>query len=110
MPAFRVYNVSKLINKIKSPFLQIISLYFELQWRTTVKFAKKRFKTRAILKAHSRNVHANSGNTYNCNICSRSFKEQPSLKLHLKVFHGGQKDFKCESCGKSFSQSGYLKR
>ena len=45
----------------------------------------------------------------NCNICAKSFKSQNGLTMHIKTFHGGQKDFKCESCGKSFFDARNLK-
>ena len=31
------------------------------------------------------------------------------LKKHINAVHNGQKDHKCDSCGKAFSQAGHLK-
>ena len=32
------------------------------------------------------------------------------LKKHVHTIHDGYKDYKCESCGKSFSEGGILKK
>ena len=31
------------------------------------------------------------------------------MKIHINTIHNDEKDHKCDSCGKSFSQSGSLK-
>ena len=44
------------------------------------------------------------GEELNCNICNKTFQKQNSLEIHIKIVHKSHKDFKCESCGKSFSE------
>ena len=41
---------------------------------------------------------------------SKSFSSAQYLKKHIHIIHDGQKDFKCESCDKSFSEGGKLKK
>ena len=46
---------------------------------------------------------------YKCESCGKSFSTAQYLKMHIHTIHEGHKDYKCESCGKSFSQAGNLK-
>ena len=47
---------------------------------------------------------------HKCESCSKSFSVAGSLKRHIYTVHEGHKDHKCESCGKSFSQAEFLKK
>ena len=47
---------------------------------------------------------------YKCESCAKSFSQLVHLKRHILTVHEGHKDFRCENCGKSFSQAGYLKK
>ena len=47
---------------------------------------------------------------YKCEFCGKSFSEGGKLKKHILTIHEGHKDYRCESCGKSFSQAGALKK
>ena len=47
---------------------------------------------------------------FKCESCSKSFSHAGDLKKHLRRIHEGYKDHKCESCGKSFPQEGNLKK
>ena len=47
---------------------------------------------------------------YKCESCGKSFTGKQYLKIHIHTIHEGHKDHNCESCGKSFSQAGNLKK
>ena len=44
-----------------------------------------------------------------CESCGKSFSNAGNLKRHTLTVHIGNKGCKCNSCGKSFRDSGYLK-
>ena len=44
---------------------------------------------------------------YKCNTCGKVFSNSPNLSRHRKI-HTGRKRFKCTACGKAFNQSLYL--
>ena len=43
-----------------------------------------------------------------CDSCEKSFSRAGHLKKHYNVVHNGQKDYKCDLCEKSFAQAGSL--
>ena len=43
-------------------------------------------------------------------ICCQEKKMAKNLKKHINTIHLGHKDYKCEFCGKSFSEAGSFKR
>ena len=45
-----------------------------------------------------------------CDSCGKSFTETGSLKKHIKTIHKGKKVFKCDTCGKSFNTASYLNK
>ena len=47
---------------------------------------------------------------YKCESCGKSFSQAIYLKKHIHTVHEGHKDYNCESCGKSFSYENILKR
>ena len=61
------------------------------------------------LKIHINSVH-NGQKDHKCVSCGKSFSESGSLKTHINAVHNGQRDHKCDSCGKSFAQSVVLRR
>ena len=46
---------------------------------------------------------------HKCESCDKSFSQAGNLKKHIHTIHKSYKDYNCESCGKSFSQKGNLK-
>ena len=47
--------------------------------------------------------------TIKCKICEKTI-QLGSLKRHIKTLHEGQRNQKCDYCGKYFTESGSLKR
>ena len=67
---------------------------------------EKRFSKRRNFKYHHNTVHIEA--TYSCSICTKSYQTKSKLIFHKKTVHEGKK-FKCETCGNSFSQKINLK-
>ena len=49
-------------------------------------------------------------NNYKCVSCGKSFTQSVHLNSLIKVTHEGQRNYKCDSCGKSFTTSVNLKK
>ena len=47
---------------------------------------------------------------HKCESCGKLFSRAEHLKRHINAVHEGNQDHKCEFCLKSFSQAGYLKK
>ena len=60
------------------------------------------------LKTHINTIHV-GGKDYKCESCSKSFPQASGLRIHINTIHE-HKDYICESCGKSFSQAECLKK
>ena len=45
------------------------------------------------------------GKNYRCNSCGKSFSESENLKKHILTIHEIQSNYKCDYCGKSFTTS-----
>ena len=52
----------------------------------------------------------NGQKDHKCNSCGKSYSEAGTLKKHINAVHNGQKDHKCNSCEKAFSEAGKLKK
>ena len=77
----------------------------------TCEICEKVFEAQNLLTMHYSTVHNNIGDIIKCDICTKKFKHVHNWYLykHIKKFHEGHKDNKCEICGKSLSSAGYLK-
>ncbi len=71
------------------------------------KLCGKRFRTKGLLKTHSK-VHG--PRTIACPFCPMMFKRSTSQKAHLKNCHAPDiKPYKCDQCEQSFKQLANLK-
>ena len=61
------------------------------------------------MKSHIKTIHEGQRN-YKCDFCGKLFTESGNLKNHIKSIHEEQRNYKCDYCGKSFAQSGHLKK
>ena len=43
---------------------------------------------------------------HQCLKCKKSFYQKGHLNVHIPTIHEGNKDYKCDSCGKSFTEVG----
>ena len=59
------------------------------------------------LNRHIMTLHEEQRN-YKCDSCGKSFTSAHWLKNHVNILHEGQRNYKCDSCEKSFTQSGSL--
>ena len=54
-------------------------------------------------------VHGSGDKDFKCESCGKSFCSAGTLRNHIHTVHEGHKDFKCESCGKSMASLQILK-
>uniref|UniRef100_A0A336MD81 CSON015472 protein n=1 Tax=Culicoides sonorensis TaxID=179676 RepID=A0A336MD81_CULSO len=64
----------------------------------------KRFKVPSSLLAHTK-IH-NEDRKHACDQCNAKFKRREHLRIHVNGVHLKLKPFKCEICGRTFSQAG----
>ena len=69
---------------------------------------KKIEETSRTLKRKTQPDHKGHNNL-KCESCGKLFSQAGYLKKHTHAVHQGHKDYKCGSCGKSFYQAGSLK-
>ena len=52
---------------------------------------------------HIKSVHEKL-KAYKCECCGKEFSQKNTLNTHLKIVHKNEKDHKCDVCEKHFSQ------
>uniref|UniRef100_A0ABD2W6U7 C2H2-type domain-containing protein n=1 Tax=Trichogramma kaykai TaxID=54128 RepID=A0ABD2W6U7_9HYME len=65
-------------------------------------------RQKSHIKGHIIRVHLSE--SFNCDICDKSFKQESRLKTHLNNIHYPSKSFKCDICNKLYSSRSALKK
>ena len=68
----------------------------------------KKFKSKKIMRAHIKNLHAELGEIFPCDHCDKEFKVREGLKSHM-IIHSVERLFKCNVCNEGFKQNITLK-
>ena len=77
--------------------------------------ANSRFTSTEFMRAknsfevHILTIHEGT-KAHKCDSCGQSFFEAGYMKKHILTVHKGLNYYKCESCGKSFPQGGNMKK
>ena len=70
-------------------------------------YNKRKYLREHIYKYHDEG-HKEGHIDYKCESCGKSFSQKQTLRNHIHTIHEGHKDYKCETCGKSFAERGTL--
>jgi KRAB domain-containing zinc finger protein len=65
----------------------------------------KTFHRKDYMKRH---LMTHGESPFKCQICSKGFSLEGSLRVHFRI-HSGEKPYECQECGKCFNQKGNLK-
>ncbi|KAM8830246.1 uncharacterized protein zbtb48 isoform 2-T2 [Synchiropus picturatus] len=68
----------------------------------------QRFTEKGALVRHKACKHE-AGEPHICSICSKKFKAQVQLRVHMRR-HKGMRKFECEDCGYKFTRQAHLRR
>ena len=72
------------------------------------KLCDKGFAQKGNMKSHIEKSHAINKKRSSCFMCSRSFKSETSLQIHMQK-HKGELSFICPFCSYGFTQKGNMK-
>ena len=96
--AWRRYTVSLLL------FFSSVNTMINCNW------CRKPFRCQSALDIHSV-VHTGITITaHHCILCDKLFNRKSSLWRHLFVVHSPRRPYACDTCGRSFTGMGALKR
>lgn len=70
------------------------------------KVCNRSFKLPSSLVVHSRIHTATDDRKFHCDLCKSSFKRAEHLRIHINGVHLKIREYKCEYCPKTFTQSG----
>ena len=84
----------------------------KMQIRNKLKYQCERcdnifFGKKCDLAIHRKTIHGKVKD-YKCDVCGKEFTQLSSLTVHIKTIHEGIKNFKCEFCNLSFRTKGIL--
>lgn len=69
----------------------------------------KTFGYKSLLRTHYHRTHAPVTEVFECDICSKVFKEKGNLNAH-KRYHSDETPYPCTFCDKNFKMSNDLKK
>ena len=79
--------------------------------KNTCSLYGKRFKDELNVRKHMKNVHSTSTSDmhsskkpYKCEICGKGFSQKENVGRHKRSFHLGLRPYKCTACKKTFTQ------
>ena len=83
-----------------------IRVVHEKRYLCRCPICSKTFTQKTHLQRHIRNKHEKE--SFNCDLCNRSFYNGLKLKLHKASAHNKKTNFKCEICNFNFSYKNCL--
>ena len=100
-----------LAGNVSLPYKHYIPTFtqFIIDKKTTNANLIKLFTEDGSLKKHIRTIHEGHKD-YKCESCGKSFSHANQLMRHIHGIHEDLIDYKCESCSKSFSYARHLKK
>ena len=94
-------NLKVQLVKIVVKFIKILHIYVAI-----LKLCFKKFSVRYDLNHHMK-THIQM-KSYQCDFCTKSYRNSGNLKRHIRDFHEKIKSYKCTTCSKSFAQESSL--
>ena len=79
-----------------------------IQERLLCKICNRDYKNISTLKLHNFEVHVMNRH-FPCQLCNKIYTCQSAVRGHKTIFHGTKK-WRCETCGRDFSQKLHLKK